>query len=108
MQLQKFSPRHPFHILEPGYEHALKKRLGILVVERVDHAMILFRITEPVKRVPLLDSSRKSVTQHQYASATGPDGHLVAKGCRFGVLSLGLAAGHGAVASVNFDIEGQK
>ena len=100
MQLQKFSPRHPFHILEPGHEHALKKRLGILVVERVDHAMILFRITGPVKRVPLLDSSRKSVKQHQYATATGPDGHLAAAGCGFGMHWIGVVMSHGAGTSV--------
>jgi hypothetical protein len=51
MQLQKFSQRHPFHILEPGYQHTVEQRLGIFVVEGVDRAAIFFRITEPVKRV---------------------------------------------------------
>jgi hypothetical protein len=56
MQLQKFSSLHPFHILEPRHEYALKKRLGVPVVEGVDHAVILFRITEPVERVLPLES----------------------------------------------------
>jgi hypothetical protein len=51
MQLQQLAPSHALYIGEPVYHLASKQSLGVGTNERMDHGVILFRITESVKKI---------------------------------------------------------
>jgi hypothetical protein len=50
LQQQQLAPRHPFDVSEPRHKLASEQGLGVGANERMDHGIILFRVTESVKQ----------------------------------------------------------